>query len=64
MTSVPEKLHSAYTIHKQRQLDDSVRIDRRGSGNADCPNDPKSDCTTAPEYTGFCVIRSTLKDKP
>jgi hypothetical protein len=64
MTSVPDKIHSAYTIHKQRQLDDSVQLDRRGSGNADCASDPKSDCTTAPEYAGICVIRGTLKDKP
>jgi hypothetical protein len=64
MTSVPDKLHSAYTIHKQRQLDDSVQLTRRGSGSADCASDPKSDCTAAPEYTGFCAIRGTLKDKP
>jgi hypothetical protein len=64
MTSVPDKLPSAYTIHKQRQLDDSVQLVRRGSGSAYCPRDPKSDCTTAPEYTAICVIRGTLKDKP
>jgi hypothetical protein len=61
---VPDKLPSAYTIHKQRQLDDFARLVRRGSGSAYCPRDPKSDCTTAPEYTGICVIRGTLKDKP
>jgi dipeptidyl aminopeptidase/acylaminoacyl peptidase len=33
-------------------------------GSADCPSDPKSDCTAAPEYTGFRVIRGAPKDKP
>lgn len=34
MTSVPDKRHSAYTIHKQRQLDYAVRLAKRGSGSA------------------------------
>lgn len=30
-------------------------------GSADCPADPKSGCTPAPEYTGFRVVRGEVK---
>jgi dipeptidyl aminopeptidase/acylaminoacyl peptidase len=30
-------------------------------GSADCPADPKSSCTPAPEYIGFRVVRGTAK---
>jgi formylglycine-generating enzyme required for sulfatase activity len=33
-------------------------------GSADCPADPKSNCTPAPEYIGFRVVRGTPKSSP
>jgi dipeptidyl aminopeptidase/acylaminoacyl peptidase len=30
-------------------------------GSADCPADPKANCTPAPEYVGFRVVRGTAK---
>jgi dipeptidyl aminopeptidase/acylaminoacyl peptidase len=30
-------------------------------GSADCPADPKSNCTPAPEYVGFRVVRGAAK---
>ena len=30
-------------------------------GSADCPADPKSNCTPAPEYVGFRVVRGAPK---
>jgi dipeptidyl aminopeptidase/acylaminoacyl peptidase len=30
-------------------------------GSADCPSDPRSVCTAAPEYVGFRVVRGTVK---
>jgi dipeptidyl aminopeptidase/acylaminoacyl peptidase len=30
-------------------------------GSADCPSDPRSTCTPAPEYTGFRVVRGATK---
>jgi dipeptidyl aminopeptidase/acylaminoacyl peptidase len=33
-------------------------------GSADCPADPKSECTPAPEYIGFRVVRGAPKNKP
>jgi len=33
-------------------------------GSADCPADPKSNCTPAPEYIGFRVVRGTAKPAP
>jgi dipeptidyl aminopeptidase/acylaminoacyl peptidase len=33
-------------------------------GSADCPTDPKSGCTPAPEYIGFRVVRGAAKPAP
>jgi len=33
-------------------------------GSADCPADVKSDCTPAPEYVGFRVVRGEAKSAP
>jgi dipeptidyl aminopeptidase/acylaminoacyl peptidase len=33
-------------------------------GSADCPADPKSECTPAPEYIGFRVVRGAAKPAP
>ena len=33
-------------------------------GSADCPADPKSNCTPAPEYIGFRVVRGPAKPVP
>jgi dipeptidyl aminopeptidase/acylaminoacyl peptidase len=33
-------------------------------GSADCPADPKSSCTPAPEYVGFRVVRGAAKPAP
>ena len=33
-------------------------------GSADCPADPKSQCTPAPEYIGFRVVRGAPKPAP
>jgi|SRR5579871_3145189 dipeptidyl aminopeptidase/acylaminoacyl peptidase len=33
-------------------------------GSADCPADPKSNCTPEPEYIGFRVVRGTAKEPP
>ncbi len=33
-------------------------------GSADCPADPKSNCTPAPEYIGFRVVRGAPKPAP
>jgi dipeptidyl aminopeptidase/acylaminoacyl peptidase len=33
-------------------------------GSADCPADPKSNCTPAPEYVGFRVVRGEAKPAP
>jgi formylglycine-generating enzyme required for sulfatase activity len=33
-------------------------------GSADCPADPKSNCTPAQEYTGFRVVRGAPKPAP
>jgi dipeptidyl aminopeptidase/acylaminoacyl peptidase len=33
-------------------------------GSADCPADPKSNCTPAPEYVGFRVVRGAAKPAP
>ena len=33
-------------------------------GSADCPADPKSTCTPAPEYIGFRVVRGPTKPAP
>ena len=33
-------------------------------GSADCPADPKSNCTPAPEYVGFRVVRGAPKPAP
>jgi dipeptidyl aminopeptidase/acylaminoacyl peptidase len=33
-------------------------------GSADCPADPKSGCTPAPEYIGFRVVRGAAKPAP
>jgi dipeptidyl aminopeptidase/acylaminoacyl peptidase len=33
-------------------------------GSADCPSDAKANCSAAPEYTGFRVIRGAPKSKP
>jgi dipeptidyl aminopeptidase/acylaminoacyl peptidase len=33
-------------------------------GSADCPADPKSSCTPAPEYIGFRVVRGAAKPAP
>ncbi|HXL21727.1 MAG TPA: prolyl oligopeptidase family serine peptidase [Candidatus Dormibacteraeota bacterium] len=33
-------------------------------GSADCPADPKSNCTPAPEYIGFRVVRGAAKPQP
>ncbi|MGC1486031.1 MAG: prolyl oligopeptidase family serine peptidase [Candidatus Acidiferrum sp.] len=33
-------------------------------GSADCPADPKSNCTPAPEYIGFRVVRGAAKPGP
>ena len=30
-------------------------------GSADCPADPRSSCTPAPEYVGFRVVRGAAK---
>ena len=30
-------------------------------GSADCPADPKANCTTAPEYVGFRVVRGAAR---
>jgi hypothetical protein len=30
-------------------------------GSADCPADPKANCTAAPEYVGFRVVRGVAK---
>ncbi len=30
-------------------------------GSADCPADPKANCTAAPEYVGFRVVRGAAK---
>ena len=30
-------------------------------GSADCPTDPKANCTAAPEYVGFRVVRGAAK---
>jgi len=30
-------------------------------GSADCPADPKANCTAAPEYIGFRVVRGAAK---
>jgi len=30
-------------------------------GSADCPADPRSNCTPGPEYTGFRVVRGAPK---
>jgi len=32
-------------------------------GSADCPADPRSSCTPAPEYVGFRVVRGAAKDE-
>ena len=33
-------------------------------GSADCPADPKANCTPAPEYIGFRVVRGPAKPPP
>ena len=33
-------------------------------GSADCPADPKSNCTPAPEYVGFRAVRGAAKPAP
>ena len=33
-------------------------------GSADCPADPRSNCTPAPEYIGFRVVRGVAKPAP
>jgi hypothetical protein len=33
-------------------------------GSADCPADPKANCTPAPEYIGFRVVRGPAKPAP
>ena len=33
-------------------------------GSADCPADPKANCTPAPEYVGFRVVRGEAKAAP
>jgi dipeptidyl aminopeptidase/acylaminoacyl peptidase len=33
-------------------------------GSANCPADPRSNCTPAPEYTGFRVVRGAPKPAP
>ncbi|MBS1867149.1 MAG: prolyl oligopeptidase family serine peptidase, partial [Acidobacteria bacterium] len=33
-------------------------------GSADCPADPRSNCTPAPEYIGFRVVRGAAKEPP
>jgi dipeptidyl aminopeptidase/acylaminoacyl peptidase/formylglycine-generating enzyme required for sulfatase activity len=33
-------------------------------GSADCPADPKSNCTPAPDYIGFRVVRGAAKPGP
>jgi dipeptidyl aminopeptidase/acylaminoacyl peptidase len=33
-------------------------------GSADCPADPKANCTPAPEYIGFRVVRGVAKPLP
>jgi formylglycine-generating enzyme required for sulfatase activity len=33
-------------------------------GSADCPADAKSNCTPAPEYVGFRVVRGAAKPAP
>jgi dipeptidyl aminopeptidase/acylaminoacyl peptidase len=33
-------------------------------GSADCPADPKANCTPAPEYIGFRVVRGAAKPAP
>jgi formylglycine-generating enzyme required for sulfatase activity len=33
-------------------------------GSADCPADPKSNCTPAPEYVGFRLVRGAAKPAP
>ena len=33
-------------------------------GSADCPADPESSCTPAPEYIGFRVVRGAAKPAP
>ena len=33
-------------------------------GSADCPADPKANCTAAPEYVGFRVVRGAPKPAP
>jgi dipeptidyl aminopeptidase/acylaminoacyl peptidase len=33
-------------------------------GSADCPADPKSNCTPAPEYVGFRVVRGAARPAP
>jgi formylglycine-generating enzyme required for sulfatase activity len=33
-------------------------------GSADCPADPRSSCTPAPEYVGFRVVRGPAKPAP
>ena len=33
-------------------------------GSADCPADPKSNCTPAPDYVGFRVVRGAAKPAP
>jgi formylglycine-generating enzyme required for sulfatase activity len=33
-------------------------------GSADCPADPKSNCTPAAEYIGFRVVRGAAKPQP
>ena len=33
-------------------------------GSTDCPADPKSNCTPAPEYIGFRVVRGAAKPAP
>jgi dipeptidyl aminopeptidase/acylaminoacyl peptidase len=33
-------------------------------GSADCPADPKANCTPAPEYVGFRVVRGAAKPAP
>ena len=33
-------------------------------GSADCPADPRSNCTPAPEYIGFRVVRGAAKAAP
>ncbi len=32
-------------------------------GSADCPADPRSNCTPSPEYVGFRVVRGAAKDE-